>query len=463
MNRVSPTSRRIGGALACALLLSTALPAPAEVFHSEPTRHRTLFVPRDKSLPFHLDGVATKIVVAQPDTAAIIPTGGDTFYVQGKEVGETNLLVYGPGGRLAEVIDVRVGYDPRVLEDELSAVFPNESIQVSSLGPNLLLSGDVSNTGVATRAAALAEKYAPGAWTSNLTARASQEVILEVRVLEADRNLLHDLGINLNIHNNSFQFASGNGLIGADVPQGVLNLFGMSGHTTIDATLQALEQKGVVRTLARPNLVAISGEKASFLAGGEFPYPVPQTGNGGSTTITIEFRKYGVRLDFRPIVQDNGLIRLEVEPEVSKLDPTNSVRVNGFSVPGLITRNTHTTVELHDGASLAIGGLYERDYQNNVDQVPGLGEIPVLSALFRSARWQRNETELVIIVTPRLATAEDFARAKAQTALAGEESGGAQLMLLGRSLDKPMSDGSGPPGSLDVNGQPAPQKPWWRP
>jgi pilus assembly protein CpaC len=444
MTRVSRLPRRLCGALTCAAALATALPAPAQVLRSDPVPHRVIFVPRDKSLAFHLSTRASRIVVAQPDTAVITATTDDSFYVQGKELGETNLLVYGPGGRLSEVIDVRVGYDPQVLQDELAAVFPRDVIRVRSIGPNLLLTGEVADTGVAKRAEALAEKYAPGAWTSALTVHASQEVVLEVRVLEASRSFVHDLGVKLNVQNSSFQFATGNGLIGADAAQGVLNLFGGVGKTSIDAQLAALESKGLVRTLARPNLVALSGEKASFLAGGEFPYPVPQSSNGGATTITIDFRKYGVKVDFKPVVEDNGLIRLEVEPEVSKLDPTNSVRVSGFTVPGLITRNTHTTVELRDGASLAIGGLYQHDAQNEVAQVPALGKIPVLGALFRSARWQRNETELVIIVTPRLVQPADFARAQTQLEPTGHEPTQADLYLRGDVEKPPQGDLSAP-------------------
>ncbi|MDB5447433.1 MAG: cpaC [Phenylobacterium sp.] len=439
MTRVPVLSRLLAGAAAGALSLALAAPAPAEVFHSVPVRHRTIFVPRDKSLPFHLDGRASKIVIAQPDTAAIVATSGDSFYIQGKDLGETNLLVYGPGGRLAEVIDVRVGYDSRALEEDFAAVFPNEAIRVRPTGEGLLLTGNVSTTGVANRAKALAEKYAPNSVTSNLTVRASQQVILEVRVLEASRSILHDIGVTGSVQNNSFQFATNTGLLGADTAKGLLNLSGGAGHTSIDVQLAALESKGVVRTLARPNLVALSGEKASFLAGGEFPYPVPQGGSNGQNTITLEFRKYGVKVDFKPEVEDNGLIRLEVEPEVSKLDTTNSIQIQGFSVPGLITRNTKTVVELRSGEALAIGGLYQRDYQNDLKQLPGLGEIPVLSALFRSARWRRAETELVIIVTPRLAEPSDFAKAQATQTLPGEEPSTPDLLLRGEALDRPIA------------------------
>jgi pilus assembly protein CpaC len=425
------------GALISAAVLALAVPASAEVYRTTPTSRRVVYVPRDKSVAFHLDRPASKIVVAQPDTATVRATGGDSFYIQGKELGETNLLVYGANGRLSEVLDVRVGYDADALQQDLSIAFPGAGIHVRATGEGVLLTGHVANTGISARAKELAERFAPQSVTSQLTVGASQEVILEVRVLEATRSVLHDMGVNATVGNSSFQFATGTGLLGADPAAGLLKLTGHAGNTTLDVQIAALEARGLVRTLARPNLVAISGEKASFLAGGEFPYPVPQISSGGST-ITIEFRKYGVKLDFKPEVLDNGLIRMEVEPEVSKLDQTNSIKIGGFVVPGLITRNTHTVVELRNGSSLAIGGLYQRDYQNDMRQVPGLGEIPVLSALFRSARWRRAETELVIIVTPRLAEAADFAQAKTVKSLPGDEPRDEDLLLLGKSLDRPI-------------------------
>ncbi|MDB5451216.1 MAG: cpaC [Phenylobacterium sp.] len=425
-------SRILAGAFAGALSLAVVGPAPAAVFASESTTSRVIYVPRDKSLSFRLDTPATKIVVAQPDTAQVVATTNRSFYVRGKEIGSTNLLVYGPGGRLQEVIDIRVGYDARSLEQDLNAAIPGEDIRVRTVGEGLLLVGEVSNTGVINRAKSLADKFAPDAVTSALTARVSQQVVLEVRVLEATRSALQDIGFSGTIQNNSFNFSFGNGLLGASAPNGQLALHGGAGRTGIDVVLQALEQKGIVRTLARPNLVALSGEKASFLAGGEFPYPVPQ----GLNQITLEFRQYGVKLNFTPVVEDNGMIRLAVTPEVSQLDQTNSLKINGVTVPGLITRRADTTVELKDGESLAIGGLFQRNYENSLAQIPGLGEIPVLSALFRSSHWKRNETELVIIVTPRLANAGDLASAKA--AALGPEPSAIDLLLNGKALDKPL-------------------------
>jgi pilus assembly protein CpaC len=364
----------------------------------------------------------------------VAATPDRSFYVRGVSVGSTNLLVYAPGGRLQKVIDVRVGYDAHALEQDLNIAFPGEPIRVQIMGEGLLLTGDVSTASVANRAKALADKFAPDAATSVLTVRASQEVILEVRVLEASRSALQDLGFSGTIIGKHLALSYGSGLLGPSPSDGVLALHTRLGGASIDATLQALEEKGILRTLARPNLVAVSGEKASFLAGGEFPYPVPQ----GVDQITIQFRTYGVKLNFLPTVQDNGLIRLKVAPEVSQIDQTTAVRLNNITVPGLITRRADTTVELKDGESLAMGGLFQRNYDDSVRQLPILGDIPIIGTLFRSARWRRAETELVIIVTPRLATAKDFAKAAATTSLGGSEPRTSDLFFKGHALDQPL-------------------------
>jgi pilus assembly protein CpaC len=422
-----------------ATLAILAPPATADVFQAEAAPSRVIHVPRDKSLSFRLDQPASKIVVAQPDTAEIVATTDHSFYVRGRELGATNLLVYGPAGRLHEVIDVRVGFDAGALQDDLAKALPGETIRVSTLGEGLLLSGQVSSTAVVAKAKAFAEKFAPQGVTSALIALATEQVVLEVRVLEANRSALQDLGFMASIRNSSFDFSYGNGLVSNSTPTGILTLTGGAGRTAIDVQLRALEEKGVVRTLAKPNLVAVSGEKASFLAGGEFPFPVPN----GDNRITIEFRPYGVKLNFQPTVQDNGLIKLQVEPEVSALDPTNSLRLANITIPALTVRRANTTVELKSGDSLAIGGLFQREYANGVKQLPGLGEVPVLSALFRSSRWKRAETELIIVVTPRMATAEDIAAART-AAIAGDEPSVADLMLKGQALDRPLTRGDDP-------------------
>jgi pilus assembly protein CpaC len=417
-------------------------PARADTLASEPVVRRTIHVPRDKSLSFRLPSPASRIVIAQPEIAKVTATGDQSFYVQGMEFGATNMLIYGRGGQLAEVIDVRVGFDSDGLQQDLSAAFPGEPIQVRNLGEVLMLAGNVSDTGVQVGAEKIAEKYAPDGIISRLTVRASQQVVLEVRIIEASRSAMQDIGFNFSIANASAAFISGTGLIGIAPPAGLLTTHGGKGETTIDTALGALESRGMIRTLARPNLVAMSGEKASFLAGGEFPYPVPQDRN----TIAIQFRPYGVKLNFSPTVQSNGWVKMLVEPEVSQLDPTNSLVVLGITVPALIVRRASTTLELKPGDTFVMAGLFQRGFQTDADQTPWVGDLPVLGALFRSSRWKRSESELMIIVTPRLATAEDRAAAPLD-AIPGKEPSALDLQLLGRALDKKMKPADPIPAS----------------
>ena len=447
-----------GAACAAIALLSAsaaAAPAFADAMISEQAPTRVISVPKDKSLSFRLDEPATKIIVAQPDIAEVVATTDRSFYVRGVEVGSTNLLVYGPGGRLLQVIDVRVGYDAQALQKDLSTAFPGEDLHVQTLGEGVLLTGRVSTASVATRAKTLADKFAPDGATSALLVNASQEVVLEVRVMEATRSALQDIGFSTAITSGNFASAFGSGLIGNTPANGILGYATHAGLNGIDLRIQALEEKGIVHTLAKPNLVAVSGGKASFLAGGEFPYPIPQSaGPGGLTSlITIEFRSYGVKLNFEPVVQDNGLIRLAVAPEVSQLDQTNALKLGGIQVPGLITRKADTTVEISDGDSLAIGGMFYHNYSNDIRQYPGLGSIPILGSLFRSARWRRDETELIIIVTPHIVTARDFDKAKTAT-IQAKEPGALDLMVMGK-------ESVGPPMARDLRGpvepKPAPR------
>jgi pilus assembly protein CpaC len=421
------------GALAVALASAPAGPAGADAFPTESAASRTIHVPKDKSLSFRLDGPASRIVVAQPETAQIVATTDRSFYVRGKALGSTNLLVYGDGGVLHEVIDIEVGHDTQAMQADLAAALPGEPITVRNLGQGVILTGEVSNTSVAARAKSLAEKMAPEAVTSALTVRSAQQVLLEVRVLEAGRSALQDLGFDITAANNStFILATGSGLLGNSEPQAGLRVGGSVGTARLDVTLQVLEEQGVIRTLARPNLVALSGEKASFLAGGEFPYPIP----AGDNQIGIEFRPFGVKLGFQPWVGDNGLIRLQVSPEVSQIDSRTTLTINGYDMPSLTVRRAETTVELRSGESFAVAGLFQQEYSNAVRKVPGVGNLPVLGALFRSARWKRQETELVFIVTPRIAAAAE-ANALAPAPFANSrEPSAAAVMLGGRALDR---------------------------
>ena len=415
-----------------ALLLAApfaATPAAAQLT-ADSQGANTIVVAKDKSAAFRLDYSASEIVVAAPETLALVATTDRSFYVRGKALGVTNILIYDMQHHLAQVVDVRVGYDIESIQADIAAAMPNEKIKVANFAGGLLLTGDASTSNAALRAAGIAERYAPKAVQNAITVANAQQVMVEVRIIEASRTALKDLGVDLSVTGSThFNVLTGTGtIIDTNTPvQGTLGLHTNSGPVSIDATLRALETKGAVRTLARPNLIAMSGEEANFLAGGEFPFPVPNGNNG----VTIEFRTFGVKLNVTPVVQDNGQIRLKVAPEVSQLDPRNGVKIGGFQVPAITTRRASTSVELRDGQSFAIAGLFQQNMQQAVNQVPWAADIPVLGALFKSTDWQKNQTELVIIVTPRLTSPVDHVDQLPNPLRNAQDTSAIDLILMG--------------------------------
>jgi pilus assembly protein CpaC len=390
----------LGPALA-ALALAAATPAPvrAQLVSTEATEAQTLMVAKDKSVAFRLAYPVGEIAVAQPDVLQLVATTDQSFYVRGKAVGSTNLLVYDRQHRLMQVIDVRVGLDTDSLQADLDMALPGEHITAVNFAGGVLLRGEASTIRAAQRAFEIAERYAPKAVSSEVTIRGAEQIMVEVRILEVDRTALNDLGINLNANNKNLNLATGVGIVDQNLqPFGTIGLAGTFHGVSIDATLTALQEKGLVRELAKPNLMAMSGEEASFLAGGEFPYPIPQ----GPQIVSIEFKPFGVRLNVTPTLEDNGQIRLKIAPEVSQLDPRHQLQIDGFTLPSLTERKAQTMVELKDGQSFAIAGLLQQDYINAVSQLPFAGDVPILGALFKSASAKRDETELVIIVTPHM-------------------------------------------------------------
>jgi pilus assembly protein CpaC len=343
----------------------------------------------------------------------------------------TNLLIYDRPHHLAQVIDVRVGHDTDALQQDLAAALPGEHIKASNMAGGILLSGTASTASAASRAKAIAEHYAPQAVSSSMVIASDQQVMVDVRVIEVSRTSLKDLGFDLSAQssdgNFSLQTGTANGLASGLTPQGIIGGTAKWGNITVNAKLAALETQGLVRTLAKPELIAMSGEEASFLAGGEFPYPVPN----GLNNVTVEFRQYGVKLNLTPVVEDNGEIHLKIAPEVSQLDPAHSVTVDGFSLPALTISRAETTVELRDGQSFAIAGLFQRGYNNAVDQLPGLSSLPVLGALFRSTDWQHQQTELAIIVTPHLTAPSDHIESIPNPLISHQEPSPIDLILLG--------------------------------
>lgn len=376
-----------------------------------------LVIPVNKSQTLQTDRPVRDVLVGNPEIADVTPLSDRTLYVLGKQIGSTSLRVYDRARNLVTVLNVVVTYDVDGLKASLGEVLPSEDVEIRPVGDALVLTGTVSSAEQAARAMQLAERVAPGKVSNFLSVAGSQQVMLSVRFVEMQRSLARDLGIR----SLTGSVIGGNqtrilpvGIpasealaeaVGATNPGSILGLAGalLDGRFGLSGTFDALETKGLLRTLAEPNLIALSGESASFLAGGEFPVPVAQAqGSGGGTTITVEFKPFGVSLGFTPTVLGNGLISLAVVPEVSQIDPSSTVTISGFRIFGLSTRRASTTVELRDGQSFAIAGLLQSDFQDTINQVPGLAEVPILGGLFRSSSYQRRETELVMIVTPHL-------------------------------------------------------------
>lgn len=398
-------ARRLGraflGVSLASAALATAFPgraaAPEELAPEVPPVLE-LRTPVDSSIPLHALGPVQTVVVTQPEVVKVGAAGPENLYVQGRELGATNLLVFGREGRLTQTVAVRVGYDAESLRETLAAALPEEPIEVTGLSAGLLLSGEVSSPAALRIAEDLAERAAPGAIFSRMRARESQ-VRLDVRIVEASSRRLRDLGAALSMTDGTHVAARvGGGLVGVEAPQTIASGHIDAGRYAVDAALRALEAKGEVRIVAEPTLVALSGATASFLAGGELPYPVPQDDG----EVSVAFRAYGAALTFTPEVQANGLIRVALDTEVSAVDRAASLRLADVTIPALKMRRATTAVELREGQSLIIAGLFEGESERLAQGTPAFGKIPILGAIFRSARAEDNRRELAIIVTPTL-------------------------------------------------------------
>jgi len=366
-----------------------------------------------KTEDVRVDAPFSDVTVGDPEVADVAPLTDHTLSILGKRIGTTRVTVYAEGKRQLGIFDIEVSYDVSRLASEIrSAVGPG--IRVSSVNGRILLSGVSPDAATLDKAVTIARQFAPDI-INTVKVSQPQQVMLEVRFVEASRQAGRELGIQWNARNSKVTANIGSRLppsllpTAANVGAGVLSggspfgfLLGhiVAGGMNIDMMINALEERGLARSLAEPNLTALSGDTASFLAGGEYPIPVP----GGNNTITIEFKRYGVGLAFTPTVLKDGLINLKIEPEVSQFDLNNGIALGAGlpTVPALIVRRASTTVELRDGQSFAIGGLLQNVNKVNQEQVPWLADVPVLGALFSSRSYQKDETDLAIIVTPRL-------------------------------------------------------------
>ena len=362
-------------------------------------------VPAGKSKVLRFDQTIADVMVGDAEIADVIALTDRSLYVLGRDFGPTSLTLYGKNRRLLGVIDLQVSYDFLNLKRRYYELMPGENIEVRPGGGSIVLSGQVTGSDVSSRASQIAEQYAPENVVNMLEVGRSQQVMLKVRFAEVKRSASKALGLSTDVLFNSGQEVGifNSGILNPDAFASAFGAFEL-GDVSISLLLDALEEKGLVKTLAEPTLVAISGERASFLAGGEFPVPVSATdsrSNSSSSAVRlgIEFKEFGVRLGFTPTVIGDT-INLVVEPEVSALDPESGVRLLDLVIPGLTTRRARTTVELKNGQSFAIAGLLQEDFLEEIKQLPGADNIPILGSLMRSASYKREETELAIIITP---------------------------------------------------------------
>jgi pilus assembly protein CpaC len=417
-------NRAIRTACALMVLLLAALPAAGA---SNVRQAQRLDVAVGRSLVMDLPAPASRVSVAEPKVASLVLLSPTQIYVAGLAPGATTLTLWDRSDRVSGVFDLEVAPDVARVKEALHRVLPGEhGLGVSAMHGSLALTGAVSSIGSQDTALAVAKSFAGDKVVNLLQVAGVQQVLLEVKVAEMTRTDLKRLGINFSYFmggdfvysflnnlvklNNQgpldiypFQITSNdkfNAPTGMEPSQSVNGMFRLhNGKGIYTGFLDALKENGLIKVLAEPNLMCVSGRSAEFLAGGEIPVPIPQ----GLGTVAVEYKKFGVSLNFTPRVIGPQTISLDVAPEVSELDYSSAATIAGFVIPGLNTRKASTTVELGDGQSFAIAGLFRDSVRSTLDRVPGLGDVPVLGTLFSSKEFQKNQSELIIIVTPHLA------------------------------------------------------------
>ena len=363
-----------------------------------------LNVPMNRAVVVESDVPFAELSIANPGIADISTLSDRSIYVLGKAPGRTTLTLLSPEGKLISNVDVHVTPDIAEFKERLRQILPNETIEVRTANDGIVLSGTVSSTAKLDRALDLASRYAPDRVSNLMVVGGTQQVMLKVRFAEMNRSVSKGLASSLTASNGpgnrwSVLGAAGSGLAGSN---GSLGLGFVSSALQFNVALEALESKGLVRTLAEPNLTAVSGQDAKFLAGGEYPIPVAQSSTTGASVITVEYKPFGVELNFTPYVVDGDIINLQINAAVSSIDSSISMTNGEITLDAFKRRETSTTVEMRDGESFAIAGLLQDDFRNSANQVPWIGDVPILGALFRSSEYARQQTELVIIVTPHL-------------------------------------------------------------
>lgn len=388
---------------------------------TEASAGQTLHILVGKSVVINVQAPMTRVLSSNPTAVETLATSPTQVVVEGKAAGNGSLILWDQSGH-SQMLDVVVDLDVAGLRGAIEHAYPNQHIDVEADGARLVLSGNVTDPRVVEDLTKMAALYSATVVNSlTVTVTHDPQVLLEVKFAEVDRSRIDQLGFNFlstgaanTVGTVSTQqigppsLSGGGGSLGGpaaltslSVPN-LLNIFVFRPDVNLAATIEALEQRSVLQILAEPNLLAMNGQKASFLSGGEFPFPVVQGGSNVGA-VTIQFRPFGVKLDFvATIDRADNVIRLHVAPEVSTLDFTNAVTISGFVVPALSTRRAETEIELKDGQSFGIAGLIDRREQAQLSKIPGIGDIPLLGQLFRSKSINRSNSELMVLVTPHV-------------------------------------------------------------
>ncbi|PBB25612.1 secretin [Mesorhizobium sp. WSM4312] len=395
-------------AMAAALVAGGMLALPGlakadnDIVYVSATKNASIKVAKGKPKTIVTSAAFYQIVIGDPEIANVNPLTDKSFYVLGNNLGTTGIALFDEKKQLVGTVDIEVTLDTDQLASTIRASVPDAKIKVGSANGRVVLSGEADDAVAAEKANKIATRFSGTEEVINsVNISSSQQVQLNVRFVEINRQAGQDLGAKY-----AANFAYGFGGRDVSLDPGTVPTAGtgeiigrlLSNGVSIDIAIKALEERGLARRLAEPNLIARSGETASFLAGGEFPIPVSED-NG---KISVSYKKYGVSLDFTPTVLKDGLVSLDIAPEVSSIDASSSYNIGTISVPGFIVRRARTSVDLKNGQSFMIAGLLQSQNDITTSRIPGLGKMPVLGALFSSKSYQRRETDLVIIVTPYL-------------------------------------------------------------
>ncbi|MER9103511.1 type II and III secretion system protein family protein [Mesorhizobium sp. M0715] len=394
----------VASSLAAAAMLAFGASARAdnEIVYVSSTKNASIKVAKGKPKTIMTSAAFYQIVIGDPEIANVNPLTDKSFYVLGNNLGTTGIALFDEKKQLVGTVDIEVTLDTDQLASTIRASVPDARIKVGSANGRVVLSGEADDAVAAEKANKIATRFSGAEEVINsVNISSSQQVQLNVRFVEINRQAGQDLGAKY-----AANFAYGMGGRDVTLPAGSIQGAGtgeiigklLSNGVSIDIAIKALEERGLARRLAEPNLIARSGQTASFLAGGEFPIPVSEDDG----KISVSYKKYGVSLDFTPTVLKDGLVSLDIAPEVSSIDASASYNIGSISVPGFIVRRARTSVDLKNGQSFMIAGLLQSQNDITTSRIPGLGKMPVLGALFSSKSYQRRETDLVIIVTPYL-------------------------------------------------------------